>query len=68
MTTEIRYNSWNGLQIGVISFRIADDLHALLDGFVVLSCRVKPNQKITNIVIPIVAATCKYTAEENSMT
>lgn len=66
MTIEIGYESWNGQQRSVISFRIADDLQALLDIFGFLPRGLKHNQKRTNIVI--VAATCKYITEENSTT
>lgn len=67
MAIEIRCDSWNELQRSVISFRIADDLQALLDIFHFLSCGLKHNQKITNIVIHIVAAKYKYMTAVNSM-
>lgn len=43
MAIEIRCDSWNELQRSVISFRIADDLQALLDIFHFLSCGLKHN-------------------------
>lgn len=44
---------------------LAGNLQALLDTFGFISCGVKCNQKITNIVIHIAAATCKYLTEVN---
>ena len=44
---------------------LAHDLQALLDIFAFISCGPKCNQKITNIIIHIVAATCKYLTEPN---